>query len=128
MRQLKHEARRAQSEATTVQTSIVAREIARCVTPERERARTATALFTGARSRVSSRMLVAEQKRRHMKEASYSGWWRAPVIVSQLQLQALAGRRPRPHSAGQQPMPSAVCVLKDSMSVLLASYRYHKRI
>lgn len=46
-----------------------------------------------------------------------SGWWRAAAVVSQLQLQALAGRRPRPHSAGQQPMPWAVCVLKDRVSV-----------
>lgn len=46
-----------------------------------------------------------------------SGWWRAAAAVFQLQLQALAGRRPRPHSAGQQPMPWAVCVLKDRVSV-----------
>lgn len=50
-----------------------------------------------------------------MKESKHaspdSGWWRAAAVVFQLQLQALAGRRPRPHSAGQQPMPWAVCVL-----------------
>jgi len=72
MRQLKREARRAQSEAAMVQTSRIATEIAVTHQKGREQGRQRTAFFTGARSMVTSRLLVAEQKRRHMKEASYS--------------------------------------------------------